>query len=129
MDFSYIKTKKDIKDFLDKTNSLHDGHIISVQYTNMGITKVYGGYHISPELTKLTLKILVTSIWDAVVEIEFENLSEWQIKDNYSDIIETSIAFNDEGFIIWSDDIYEDPNDMKRTSYAVAESLRWRIVE
>ena len=129
MDFIYIQTNKDIKYFLDKTNSLHDGYIISVQYTNKGIRKVEKGHYFSPELTKLTLQILVTSIYDTIVEIEFENLIEWQVKSDFSGIFETSIAFDDKGLILWSDDIFVDKNDMKRSSYVIAGSMKWRFVE
>ena len=34
MDYLYIKAPKDVEYFLEKTNSLHDGYIIGVQYTN-----------------------------------------------------------------------------------------------
>ena len=71
--FNTIKTKKDIENFLDKTNALHDGYIIGVQYTNGGITKLEYGHHFNPEQTKLIIQVLVTSIFDAIVEIEFEN--------------------------------------------------------
>jgi len=34
-----IKRPNDIKDFLDKTNSLHDGYVVEVKYNNDGISK------------------------------------------------------------------------------------------
>ena len=36
--YNSIRSNEDVKYFLEKTNSLHDGYIISVQYTNNGIT-------------------------------------------------------------------------------------------
>ncbi len=129
MDYLYVKTSEDVAHFLEKTNYLHDGYVISVQYMNNGITKVDGGHRFSPELTKLTIQILVTSIWDTVVEIEFENLSEWQIKDNQWDITDTSVMFDEKNQIVWSDDVYVSMQELKNGSYAIAESMKWRIVE
>ena len=80
--YNSIESSEDIRYFLEKVNSLHDGYIIDVRYINNGISKMEHGYSFNPEKTKLVIKILVTSILDAVVELEFENLLEWQIKDN-----------------------------------------------
>ena len=124
-----IKSTNDIKDFLDKTNSLHDGYIVEVKYNNNGISKIKGGHYFEPAKTKLVLQILVTSIWDAVVEIEFENLLEWQIKDNQSDIFDVSVFFNKNNLIVWMDDIYTSAEDMKKGSYVIAESMKWRITK
>ena len=112
--FKEIKTEKDIQDFIDKTNSLHDGYIIGVQYTNDVHTNVdENGYFTNPDATKLILRILVTSIWDTVVEIEFESLWKWQVlNDTYFDeILDTSVSFNDKGYIVWADDVWTDQND------------------
>jgi len=127
MEFISIKQKQDIAQFLNKTNSLHDGHIVSVQYINDGIS----ADSFDPEKTKLFVKILVASINDTVVELEFEHLLEWQIKDNfcYSDILEASVAFNEQGLVVWTDDILFDSSDIENSSYAIARSMRWRIVE
>ena len=128
--FNEIKTREDIRFFFEKTNSLHDGHIINVQHTNTGISKVENGYWITPEQTKLTLQILVTSIWDVVVEIVFENVSEWQIKNCYYwDMTDTSVIFNDQNWIIWSDDVFVNMEETKKGSYAIAKSMKWRIIE
>ena len=93
--FNEIKSEKDIRNFLEKTNQLHDGYIISAIYTNNGIKKTESGHSYSPWMTTLTLRILVTSIWDTIVEIEFESLYEWQIYDNFSNIYETTLSFDD----------------------------------
>ena len=130
--FNEIKTEKDIQDFIDKTNSLHDGYIIGVQYTNDVHTNVdENGYFINPDATKLILRILVTSIWDTVVEIEFESLWKWQVlNDTYFDVIlDTSVSFNDKGYIVWADDVWTDQNDLEGCSFAIAKSMKWRIVE
>ena len=130
--FNEIKTEKDIQDFIDKTNSLHDGYIIGVQYTNDVHTNVdENGDFTNPDATKLILRILVTSIWDTVVEIEFESLWKWQVlNDTYFDVIlDTSVSFNDKGYIVWADDVWTDQNDLEGCSFAIAKSMKWRIVE
>ena len=127
--FNEIKTEKDIQTFLEKTNQLHDGHIISAIYTNNGIEKTEGGHSYSPWKTTLTLKVLVTSIWDAVVEIEFEGLYEWQIYDNFSDIFATTLSFDDMGHIVWADNPWHTREDLKRSSFVIAASMKWRIVK
>ena len=125
--FNIIKTKKDVENFLDKTNALHDGYIIGVQYTNGGITKLEYGHHFNPEQTKLIIQVLVTSIFDAIVEIEFENLLEWQIRDNQWDITDSSIIFDENGLIIWLDDVYTTAEEIKKGSYVIAKTMQWRI--
>ena len=124
-----IKTKKDIQFFLNKSNSLHDGYIINVQYTNNGISIDGDTYYFNPEQTKLILQILVTSICDTIIEIEFENLKEWQIKDNQWDMTDTSVIFDKDDWILWSDDVYIDANELKKGSYVIAKTMKWRFVE
>ena len=127
--FSIIKTKENVENFLDKTNALHDGYIIGVQYTNGGITKLEYGHHFNPEQTKLTIQVLVTSIYDTIVELEFENLLEWQIRDNQWDITDSSIIFDENGSIIWLDDVYTTAEEMKKGSYVIAKNMKWRIID
>ncbi len=127
--FNEIKTNDDIKLFLVRSNSLHDGYIIGVRYTNCGISRVENGHSFNPEQTKLVLQILVTSICDAVVEIEFENLLEWQIQGNQREIFDVSVFFNKEKLIVWTDDIYMGAEEMKKRSYVIAESMKWRFAK
>ena len=127
--FNIIKTKKDIENFLDKTNALHDGYVIGVQYTNGGITKLDYGHYFNPEQTKLIIQVLVTSVFDTIVEIEFENLLEWQIRDNQWDITDSSIILDENDSIIWLDDVYTTAEEMKKGSYVIAKTMKWRIKE
>lgn len=127
--FSEIKTDNDIKYFLDKTNMLHDGYIIDVQYKHSGIIRMEDGLYFHPDRTKLTLQILVTSIFDTIVEIEFENILEWQIKDTASSVFATYVYFSGEGIIVWSSEFYQNPDDLKNYSYVIAQSMKWRVVE
>lgn len=127
--FNEIRTREDIQAFLEKTNYLHDGYIIDIRYTHNGISKTEIGHYFEPDKTKLILKILVTSIWDALVEIEFESLFEWQIKYNQSDILNTFVRFDEQNRIVWSDDYYTNADEVKKGSYVIASSMKWRIVE
>ena len=127
--YNSIKSSEDIQYFLENVNSLHDGYIIGVQYVNNGISKTEHGHSFNLEQTKLVVKILVTSICDAVVELEFENLLEWQIKDNQWDMTDTTVMFDDHNWIIWSDDVYINMEEVKKGSYVIAESMKWRIAE
>ena len=127
--FNSIKTQKDIKTFLDRTNSLHDGFIVGVQYLNNGISSIGDEYSFNPEETKLILRILVTSICDTLIEIEFINLLEWQIKDSQGDITDTTVIINEKNWIVWADDTYSDEEEMKKSSYVIAQSMKWRVVE
>ena len=130
MDYSYIKTQKDVDYFLEKTNSLHDGYIIGVQYTNDAITNEdENGYLINPDAKKLILRILVTSIRNTIVEIEFDGVLKWQIKDDQMDITETSVIFTENDRILWLDDVFANMNELKNGSYIIADSMKWRIVE
>ncbi len=127
--YNSINTEKDIELFLEKSNSLHDGYIIGVQFVNEGIIKIEGGHYITPEKTRLWVKVLVTSIYDTVIEIEFENISEWQIKDNQWEITDTSVFFNEQNCIVWTGDVYINDKEMKSHSYVIAKSMKWRISE
>ena len=124
-----IKSNEDIQCFYEKANSLHDGYIIGVQYEHKGIAKTEHGHVFDFEQTKLVLKILVTSIWDAVVELEFDGICEWQIKDNQWDMTDTTVMFDDQDRIIWSDDVYINMEETKKGSYIIAKSMKWRIAE
>jgi hypothetical protein len=127
--YNEIKTIKDIEFFLDKTNSLHDGYIINVHYANNGISIDGDTYYFNPEQTKLTLQILVTSICDTIIEIEFEYLKEWQIRDNQWDITDTTVFLDKDNWILWSDDVYVNQDELKNNSYVIAKAMKWRVIE
>ncbi len=127
--YNEIKTIKDIEFFLDKTNSLHDGYIINLHYANNGISIDGDTYYFNPEQTKLTLQILVTSICDTIIEIEFEYLKEWQIKDNQWDITDTTVFLDKDNWILWSDDVYVNQDELKNSSYVIAKAMKWRVIE
>lgn len=127
--YKSISSNEDVQYFLEKTNSLHDGYIIEVHYENNGISTIKSGDDFSPKQTKLVIRILVSSIWNTIVELEFENIKEWQIKDKQWDMTDTSVIFDDSNWIIWSDDVYINMEEIKKGSYVIARSMRWRIIE
>ena len=126
MIFREIKTSADIQEFLEKTNSLHDGYILGVNYANTGIAKIPGGHSMDVEKTRLVLQILVTSIEDAVVEIVFETVWDWQITDPQLEILDTAVLFDKKQRIVWWDD-EQAAEDLKHHSYVIAESMKWRF--
>lgn len=133
--FYEIQTEKDIEEFLDKTNALHDGIILNVRYSNTGIAKAKGGgYNLDPTKTKLTLQILVTSIWDAVVEMEFEDISEWQLQCapyHADEIQEASVKIEERPYkrIIWAESFWTTKEDLEGGSYVIAQTMRWRFAD
>ena len=129
MDFHLIKSSDDIQKFIKKTNSLHDSYIVGVHYTNDTLLNTdENGNFVDPEKTKLTLTVLVTSIYDTVVEIEFESIAEWQIRDERQDIQEAFLFFNEQNFIVWSDCADSVTADLKNGSYVIARSMKWRTL-
>ena len=105
-------SKQDINDFLKETRGLHDGYIVDVQYKHSGIKRADNRLHFHPDETKLTLKIFAPSIFDAIVEIEFENLLRWQINSGSDYIYEACISI-EPGYIVWSSEVYTSPERLK----------------
>ena len=122
--FHPITCSRDIDQFLDRTNGLHDAHLIGVQYAHDGIS---GGNpcFIDPDRAQLRLRCLVTSIYDAVVELVFSAPYEWQLRDNGFDITDTSLSFDEKGRIIWTDD--SDPA-LRDGSWVIASAMKWRFL-
>lgn len=121
-----IKSEKDINDFLEETRALHDGFIIDVQYKHSGIQRIDNCLHVHPDETKLTLKIFAPSIFDKIVEIEFENLLDWQIKSGNDYLYEACVNI-EPGYIVWSSDACASAERLKDCSYVIARSMKWRI--
>lgn len=122
-----ITNQRDIDRFLDESNGLHDGYIIGVEYRNEGIRSVPGGHSFDPTRTSLRLWVLVTSLYDTVVELLFEGIQEWQIRDEQWDMTEISVSLDERGRITWTDDYSTDPEIRVKGSYVVARSMKWRI--
>ncbi len=126
--YSKIQSSADIDVFIEKTNAIHDGYIVAVDFRNKGIKVVDYGYEFNPELTQLKISILITSIFDAVLEIVFDNIIEWKIKDSQLEILEATVFFDEKGFIIWTDD-ETNKNDFKTNDcYVIAQKMKWRFI-
>lgn len=126
--FQTILTNEDIAYFLDKTNGLHDGYLIGVQYIHNGHAEGHPHY-INPDLSELCVRYMVTSIQDTIIEIVFSSLVEWQIKDNSFDITDTSVSILENGNVIWVDDCSTAPEIRESGSYVIAKKMEWRFVD
>lgn len=123
-----IKNLTDIDTFIEKTNALHDGYIIAVEYQNNGI-KISGDcYEFDSSMKQLKIRVLITSIQDAVLEMLFEDILEWKITEADYDILEADVSFDNKGYIIWSDRAIDLDNVEKNGSYVIAEKMKWRIL-
>ena len=93
MDYRIISDEKDAAAFLAEANGLHDGYIVSVNYQHQGYT--WGNpIYIDPEKTKMVLCVMVTSIYDTLIEIVFESIKDFQIKDADYELLDSSISFS-----------------------------------
>ena len=130
MNYISIKNTDDINTFIETTNALHDGYIVAVQFHNKGISpiKEVCGHEFDWTLRRLKVRVLITSMYDAVLEMVFDHVLEWRITEDFSDILETGLRFNDNGFIVWTDDA-QDLDDVRESdSYVIAEKMKWRIL-
>ena len=123
-----IKNLADINTFIEKTNALHDGYVIAVEYQNNGIKILPDVYEFDYELRQLKIRVLITSIQDAVLEMVFEHVLEWKITEDGYDILEAAICFDDKGFIVWSDDAIDLDKLERNASYVIAQKMKWRIL-
>ena len=127
MSFQPIKNRRDIFSFLDASNGLHDGFIVSVGYEHAGFT--WGNpMLVDPSKAVLTLRIMVTSIHNTLVELRFEGVHEWQLKNDPSGLPEAAVWFTPRGLVAWCSDATASPDLLRDADYVLAEDLRWRIV-
>ena len=133
MGYYQIKTSADARAFCEAVNSLHDGEILSVQYTHNGFErKQDDGLWCDPAKTELRLTVLVTSIWDSVVELVFEAIDEWQISarcGGVDDIFDILVELGPNGSVVWTTGHSTEPEIMKENRYVIAHSLKWRFIE
>ena len=129
--YTPILTPEDAKSFIQAVNSLHDGEITAINYQFNGITKLpEGGHMYEPDKTELKITVLVTSIWDSVVELVFESLDDWQL-GGYSGscIYDILVDFNDQDFVIWTTGCSTDMAVMQEADFVIARRMKWRFVE
>ncbi len=123
-----IQTQTDILRFLEQVNSLHDGYLLSAQFENSGISRG-NGLTLDPSKTVLRLCYLVTSIHDAIAEITFEGVREWQIREpQWNEILDSAVSILDDGFVVWTDDESTDPEIRSGCSYVIARTMKWKIL-
>ena len=129
--YTPILTPEDAKNFVEAVNHLHDGEITAIDYRFTGITKLpEGGHMYAPDMTELRITVLVTSIWDSVVELVFEALDDWQLGGHSgSCIYDILVDFNDQGFVIWTTDHSTDMAVMREEDFVIARRMKWRFVE
>lgn len=125
-----IKSQKDIDTFIEQSNALHDGYVLSVQYHRSGIKRLGDGrLEFCPEDSELTIRIMITSIWDTVIELHFRGVTEWQVTDSEWAILGTSVSVSQSGLIVWTDGDTTDEAARQDGSYVVAESMEYRFCE
>lgn len=126
--FHEIKTQKDIEQFLEQSKALQDGDLIDVHYVHNDLRKdsCGGEYYFGSGQTKLSFRILVENM---IVEIEFEDVWTWHIKDPECEIVESTVIINENNHIVWSDHPYTSIDARKEGSYVIANSMKWRIAE
>ena len=129
--YTSILTPEDAKSFVEAVNSLHDGEITAINYQFNGITKLpEGGHMYAPDMTEMRITVLVTSIWDSVVELVFEALDDWQLGGHSgSCIYDILVDFNDRGFVIWTTGCSTDMAVMREADFVIARRMKWRFVE
>ena len=129
--YTPILTPEDAKSFVEAVNHLHDGEITAIDYRFTGITKLpEGGHMYAPDETELKITVLVTSIWDSVVELVFESLDDWQL-GGYSGscIYDILVDFDDQGFVVWTTGCSTDMAVMQETDFVISRRMKWRFVE
>ena len=129
--YTSVLTPEDAKAFIEAVNNLHDGEITAIDYRFTGITKLpEGGHMYAPDMTELRITVLVTSIWDSVVELVFEALDDWQIGGySGSSIYDILVDFSDKGFVIWTTGCSTDMEVMREEDFVVARLMKWRFIE
>ena len=127
MEYHEIRNAQDVSDFLSETNGLHDGYIVSANYQHQGY--VLGNpMLIDPQKSKLVLNVMVTSINNTLVELVFEDIRNFQIKDANYDLLDSSIVFSEDGSVTWCGDYSCEPDVLRDANYVAAGTMKWRIV-
>lgn len=129
--YTPILTPEDAKVFVEAVNHLHDGEITAINYRFDGITKLpEGGHMYAPDMTEMRITVLVTSIWDSVVELVFEALDDWQLGGHSgSCIFDILVDFNDHGLVIWTTGCSTDMAVMREEDFVIARRMKWRFIE
>lgn len=127
MEYREIKTNRDAVRFDRETNGLHDGYLVSVSYSHEGYT--WGNpMHVDPQKTFLVLRIMVTSLRDTLVEMEFEGIRDFQIKETAYGLVDSSISITKDRLITWCGDNSTETDVLRDANYVIADKMKWRII-
>lgn len=117
MTYQVIRDSHDIAGFIAETNGLHDGYLVSVHYDHTGFA--WGNpLYVDEQKAILKLQIVVTSMHNTRIELVFEAVRAWEIKENQTEILDSSVSFTDDGLIHW----HSDDDDV------IAKTMKWRII-
>ena len=117
MYYQEIRSSQDISDFISETNGFHDGYLVSVHYYHTGFE--WGNpLYIDEQKAILKLQIIVTSMHSTRIELVFEAVHAWQVKENQNEMLDTSVSFTGDGLIHW----HCDDDDV------IAKTMKWRII-
>lgn len=127
MEYYEIKTEREAAIFDRETNSLHDGCLVSANYSHDGY--IWGNpMVIDPQKASLTLRIMVTSLGNTLVELLFEAVREFQIKEADYELLASAVSFSADGLIIWCGDDSAEPDAFRDANYVIAEKMKWRLI-
>ena len=126
-----IRTQEDIVTFLNESNYLHDGYVQSVHYDDLGYERLENGSsRVYADRGELKIRVIITSLCDTVIELIFRRVTKWQIQCGPMNcIFGISVAFSDNGQIVWADGPSTDEKTRQRGSYIVAGSMKYRFCE
>lgn len=129
MEYAPVRTSSDVQNFMEAVNSLHDGYVLSVNYVNNGIFREGHELWLVPERNELRVTVMVTSIWDSMVELVFESVEKWRMSGSTYDIFDVLVEFDSNGSVIWTTGFSTEPKVMEENSYVIAKSMKWRFIE
>ena len=125
--YTFIKSEADIQPFRTAVHGLHDGYITHVEYEHTGITAHENCLYFDDSKRRLILHIYVTSLpGHPTVELLFQGVTEWQIKDSSYDIVDCSVLRLENGMLLWADDNTPSIAELKCGSYVIAASIAYR---
>ena len=126
-----IRTQEDIVTFLNESNYLHDGYVQSVHYDDLGYERLENGSsRVYADRGELKIRVIITSLCDTVIELVFKSVTKWQIQCGpLNCIFGISVAFSDNGQIVWTDEYSADEKTRQNGSYVVAGSMEYRFCE
>ena len=126
-----IKTQEDIVTFLNESNYFHDGYVQSVHYDDFGYERLENGSsRVYADKAELKIRVIITSLCDTVIELVFKSVTKWQVQSGpLNCIFGISVAFSDNGQIVWTDEPSVDEKTRQQGSYVIAGSMEYRFCD